>query len=137
MSYDDPYSKGPIVGYEWLGKVIAYTLSVVPKEKVSLGIGLYYWQWNTATGKLVGIGGNTGIQNAFEKHYVSQMYSKSEQAPYLSYTTKGTNYVIWFENWQSVQKKISLIKQNGLRGFSAWALGLEVSSVWTAIRKSQ
>lgn len=137
MSYDDPYSRGPIAGYEWLNSVIAYTLSVVPKEKVSLGIGLYYWQWNVATGKRIGIGGNTGIQTVFKKHYVSQVYSKLEQAPYLSYRTKGVDYIIWFENWQSVQNKISLVKQNGFRGFSAWALGLEVPSVWTTIRKGK
>lgn len=137
MSYDDPYSRGPIAGYEWLKSVIAYTLSVVPKEKVSLGVGLYYWQWNVVTGKRVGIGGNTGIQTVFKKHYVSQVYSKLEQAPYLSYRTKGVDYIIWFENWQSVQNKISLVKQNGFRGFSAWALGLEVPSVWTAIRKGK
>jgi spore germination protein YaaH len=137
MSYDDPYSRGPIAGYDWLGKVIAYASSTVPKEKTSLGIGFYYWQWNGNTGKRVGIGGNTGIQNAFNKHYVSQTYSKLEQAPYLNYRTKGVDYVIWFENWQSVQNKISLVKQNGLRGFSAWALGLEVPSVWSVIRKNK
>ena len=132
MSYDDPDSKGAIAPYAWLTKVLAYSLQYVPKEKLSLGVGMYYWQWNDTTGKRVGIGGYVGIKNVFKKHYVTETYSTTEQAPYLTYTTKGVHYTIWYENGRSLTKKIALIKQDGLYGFSAWALGLEVPNIYTA-----
>jgi spore germination protein len=135
MSYDDPNSTGPIVEYSWLQRVLAYSLAHIPKEKISLGIPLYYWQWNDATGKRVGIGGNTGIQNVLKKHAVTMHYSTEEQAPYLTYYSHTVGFTIWYENTESIAKKIALIKENGLYGFSGWALGLEIPSIYSAIQK--
>jgi len=135
MSYDDPYSSGPVVEYAWLQNVLTYTLAHVPKEKISLGIPFYYWQWNDDSGKLVGIGGNIGIQNVLKKHKVQITYDPVQQAPYLHYTSRGQSFTIWFENAKSIAKKIELITQNKLHGFSAWALGLEQASVYSAINK--
>ena len=135
MSYDDPNSTGPIVEYSWLQRVLAYSLAHIPKEKVSLGIPLYYWQWNDASGKRVGIGGNAGIQNVLKKHAVTMHYSIAEQAPYLTYYSHAVGFTIWYENAQSIATKIALIKKDGLYGFSAWALGLEMPGIYSAIQE--
>ncbi|MDD4989233.1 MAG: glycosyl hydrolase family 18 protein [Candidatus Pacebacteria bacterium] len=129
MTYDDPDSEGPIARYSWLKKVMDYTLTLVPKEKVSMGVALYYWLWNDATGKIVEIGGNGGIQEALKKHTVTSGYSTLEQAPYFKYTSKKKHYTLWYESGRSIQAKLDLMKSYGLAGFSAWALGLEVPSV--------
>lgn len=134
MSYDDPNSEGPIAGYAWLNRVIDFSLSKMPPDKISLGLGLYYWQWRHIDGKRVGIGGNSGIQNVLNKYKVDYYYSTEEQAPYFHYWKDGKGYTIWYENTRSVSKKIDLIKNNNLRGFSAWALGLELSNIHTAIK---
>lgn len=134
MSYDDPYSTGPVTGYEWLNKVIDFSLTKIPKEKISLGLAFYYWQWRHIDGKRVGIGGNEGIQNVLKKYDVDYYYSSEEQAPYFHYWSKGKGYTIWYENAKSIKQKISLIKEHGLYGFSAWALGLELASVYTVMK---
>jgi spore germination protein YaaH len=134
MSYDDPNSRGPITGQVWLQRVLAYSLQYISKQKLSLGIPLYYWLWNDSTGKRVGIGGRLGIQNVLRNHKVSLHYSAAQQEPYLHYYHNGQGYTLWYENARSVSKKIALIKQNGLYGFSAWDLGLELTSVYSAIK---
>ncbi len=134
MSYDDPNSTGPVVEYSWLKQVIAYSTKLIPHDKLSLGIPLYYWQWNTITGARVGIGGRKGISNVLQKHKVTFHYSTEHEAPYLTYWNRAKQYIIWYENEQSVKKKISLMKENELHGFSAWALGLELSSIYSAIK---
>jgi spore germination protein YaaH len=135
MSYDDPNSAGPVTGYPWLEKVVNFSLTKIPPEKISLGLGLYYWQWRDLDGKRVGIGGNEGIDNVLEKYKVKFNYDQIEQAPYFHYWSRdGKGYTIWYENAKSVGKKITLIKENKLRGFSAWALGLESPSVHGVIK---
>lgn len=134
MSYDDPISSGPVARYSWLEHVLSYSTEHIPKDKISLGIPLYYWQWEDVSGKRIGIGGRAGIEHVFKKHKVAVHYSAREQAPYLKYMSRKKNYTIWYENSRSIAKKISLIKKNNLRGFSAWALGLETASVYNAIR---
>jgi spore germination protein YaaH len=136
MSYDDPYSKGPVTGYIWLNEVIAFSLTKIPADKISLGLGLYYWQWRDLDSKRTGIGGNEGINNVLTKRPVTFHYDEIEQAPYFHYWSKadGKGYTIWYENAKSVAKKISLIKTNKLRGFSVWALGLELPSVYSVMK---
>jgi spore germination protein YaaH len=135
MSYDDPSSIGPVTGYEWLNKVIDFSLTKIPKEKVSLGLAFYYWQWRDLDGKRTGIGGVEGINNVISKYKVTYHYSTEEQAPYFHYwsTRDGKGYTIWYENAKSISKKIALIKEHQLKGFSAWALGLELPSVYTVM----
>jgi len=125
MSYDDPESKGPVARYSWMEKVVAHSLTLIPAEKLSLGIPLYYWKWDDATGKLVGIGGYSGIKTVFEKYGVQKGYSEKEKVPYLKYIVGGKKYTLWYEDGRSVSEKINLITKNNLHGFSAWALGLE------------
>lgn len=139
MSYDDPYSKGPVTGWSWLNKVLDFSLTKVPKEKLSIGFGLYYWQWRDLDGKRVGIGGNEGIDNALKKYKstVTYHYSVEEQAPYFHYWNwnLGKGYTIWYENAKSITQKVALINKYQLHGFSAWALGLELPSIYTVIKK--
>jgi len=134
MAYDDPESKGPVTQYSWLKRVLTHSLKYIPAEKLSLGIPLYYWHWNDATGKLIGIGGREGIYSAFKKHYISTHYSTKHEAPYLTYWSYNKEYVIWYENARSIKKKVELIKRYNLHGFSAWALGLELPSIYEAIK---
>jgi len=134
MSYDDPNSEGPIAGYDWLNQVIDFSLTKMPANKISLGLGLYYWQWRDLDSKRTGIGGVEGIDNILAKYKVTFHYDTKEQAPYFHYWSKdGKGYTIWYENARSVAQKVKLIKENKLRGFSAWALGLELPSIFTVI----
>jgi len=135
MSYDDPNSIGPVAGYAWLQKVIDFSLTKIQPEKISLGLAFYYWQWRDIDGKRTGIGGNEGIQNVLKKYKVTFNFDQTELAPYFHYWSKdGKGYTIWYENAKSIGQKITLLKKYKLKGFSAWALGLELSSVYTVMK---
>ena len=135
MSYDDPNSQGPVTGYAWLKRVIDFSLTKIQPEKISLGLAFYYWQWRDIDGKRTGIGGNEGIQNVLRDHKVTFSFDQTEQAPYFHYWDEdGKGYTIWYENAKSISQKIALIKKFKFKGFSAWALGLELASVYTVMK---
>jgi len=135
MSYDDPESTGPVVEYSWLKRVLDYSLKFIPNEKLSMGIPLYYWRWNNETGARVGIGGRRGIYKVFAKHKVSVNYDAEMEAAFLTYYNRAKQYTIWYENAASLAKKIELMASYKLHGFSAWALGLELPSIYGVIKK--
>lgn len=135
MSYDDPYSKGPAVGWEWLNKVLDYTLLHIPREKISLGFALYYWARDNTTGKLVDIGGNEAIDKAFKRYTVVVTFDDVNKMPVLHFKKNGTMYSLWYENAKSITYKYDLVKKHQLHGFSAWTIGLEVPSVWTVFKR--
>jgi spore germination protein YaaH len=136
MSYDDPQSGGPIARWQWLKQVVNYSLTLIPRNKISVGLGLYYWDWSTVNGKRVSIGGAQGIDTMLSLHpSAKQYFSTVSEAPFIEYFSHKIEYLLWFENSQSIAKKVMLIKTEGLNGFSAWSLGLEVPSVWDAVRQ--
>jgi spore germination protein YaaH len=135
MSYDDPESKGPIARYSWVKKVIEHSLQFIPKEKLSLGIPLYMWRWDDTREKIVGIGGYKNIANVRKKYKIASGYNALEQAPFIRYSIGKNHYTIWYENAKSIAKKIELISEYGLHGFSAWALGLETPDIHRAVKK--
>lgn len=135
MSYDDPDSKGPVTRYSWLQKVIEHALTLIPGEKISMGIPLYYWKWDDATDKLVDIGGYAGMKNTFRTRKVKFGYDFEEQAPFMTYANKNKSYTLWYENAASIKKKIGLIPKYNLMGFSAWVLGTEHPNAFDSLKK--
>ncbi|MFA6105522.1 MAG: glycosyl hydrolase family 18 protein [Patescibacteria group bacterium] len=133
MSYDDPGSTGPATRYTWLKQVLNFSLKYIPPEKISIGIPLYYWRWNDSTGKRVGTGTYTQLLQKMNQYNMKRGYDPKEAASYMRYRSNKMTYTIWYENSKSVAKKIDLIKENGLHGFSAWALGQEVPNFHEAI----
>jgi spore germination protein YaaH len=130
MTYDDPFSAGPIARYSWIKKVLDYTVKHVPSKKISLGIPLYYWVWSNATGTRLGSGGYAALRTILNKYRTVYYYDTTYQAPRVTYKKNKKSYAIWYENGRSLQAKIDLIKQYGLGGFSAWSLGSEVPSAY-------
>lgn len=48
-----------------------------------------------------------------------------------------TNYEIWFNNVESLKKKISLVKEYNLKGWGAWWLGQEDQGIWEILSQPQ
>jgi spore germination protein YaaH len=113
--------------------VITHCLRLIPPEKISIGLPFYYWRWDDAAMKRVGIGGNAQFQNLVKDYKLKFGYDADEQAPYFHFWEKGKSYTGWYENAKSIGYKISLLKKYNLRGFSAWALGLEHPTVFNVI----
>jgi spore germination protein YaaH len=62
--------------------------------------------------------------------YTAKGYDKDAQTGWITYTEKGVDYKIWYENNQSFTAKVQLVKKYKLQGFSVWALGLEDDAIW-------
>jgi spore germination protein YaaH len=137
MTYDDPNSVGPVASIPFINGVLAYVKDKIPPEKLSLGIPLYYWKWNADTNKKIGAGlfdNVLAIVNNFN-HILN--FDQNLGVSCLSYSYSQNNYKIWFEDKDSVQAKLNIIKDNNFRGFSAWILGGEDPAIWTILDKSK
>jgi len=54
-----------------------------------------------------------------------ECFDENEGIPWLTYASNNDLYIIWFESQKSFEKKLQVVEENNLRGFSAWVLGLE------------
>ncbi|HHW4682804.1 MAG TPA: glycosyl hydrolase family 18 protein [Xylella sp.] len=143
MTYDQHTrwtAPGPVAGMPWTKKQLEYTLTVIPKEKLSLGIPLYGYRWFT---------GDPVKKDGTEASNISATYIDADRSFPLAIEQKANvqwdpvEQESWFyfyshdmRQWvfrpdaHSFRARYDLVKQNGLEGFSCWVLGAEDPKVW-------
>lgn len=137
MSYDDPYSVGPVSSIPFTQKTVDYMMTEIPSEKISLGIPMYCWKWDDRTSLKIGSTTHKLAAKEYSKGKdKSKGYDEVLGAEWMKFTKDGTPYTIWCENEESIASKLDIIEDNKLRGFSAWALGQEPTWLWKILRKS-
>ena len=58
-------------------------------------------------------------------------YDETAQAPYFHYTDEeGLEHTVWFEDVRSIQARLQLAIDKGIRGVSYWSLDREFTANW-------
>ncbi|MEF3304117.1 glycosyl hydrolase family 18 protein [Paenibacillus sp. GYB003] len=106
----------------------------VPAGKLVLGISKQANQWITEDGRTTTAG--PGI-DLVEKRLADPNASAAWSMPYflklIRYRDGGASNEIYYEDTQSIAKKIWLAKVYGLKGVSLWHMGNFTASDWDAI----
>jgi Predicted glycosyl hydrolase len=135
MTYDEHYaggSAGPIASIGWVENVIKYAITVIPREKIMLGVAAYGYDWSSKGTNSYGI---NGMNNIAAANNATVMWDTVSKTPYFKYTdTTKIVHSAWFENAQSLEYKLDLVNSYNLNGIAIWRLGLENSSYWTSIK---
>ena len=133
MTYDDNNSVGPTASIVFVNNVLNYVKDKIPEQKLSLGVPLYYWKWSVASDKKVGVGSYKNVLAVMEKFRYKMGFDLNLGVSWLTYFVKNKEYKIWFEDQDSFQAKLAIVKNNNLRGFSAWLLGSEDPGIWSTL----
>jgi spore germination protein YaaH len=135
MTYDEHYpggTAGPIASIGWVENVVKYAVSVIPREKIMLGVAAYGYDWSSNSTKAYGI---NGMYNLAAANNATVMWDDLYKTPYFKYTdAAGVSHSVWFENNQSVGYKLDLVNSYNLNGIAIWRLGLENTDYWTSIK---
>lgn len=134
MSYDEHYPggvPGSVASINWVTSVVNYALTVVPKEKIVLGLAAYGYDWSSSATKAYSINGCINLANQYGVPIIFDDVSKSK---YFKYTVNGIEHTVWFEDGDTIAFKLDLVLSKELRGVGIWRLGLENSYFWDVIR---
>jgi len=137
MTYEWGWAGGPpmaIAPINMVKRVLDYAVTVVPRNKIMIGVALYARDW---TLPYVEGGPNArtfspqyAIQLAARYHTAIE-YDQSSQSPFFRYTDEhGRNHEVWFEDARSMQAKFNLVKDYKIRGVSYWVLPASFPQVW-------
>ncbi|MFO1443833.1 LysM peptidoglycan-binding domain-containing protein [Bacillus sp. Bva_UNVM-123] len=114
-------------------KVLDYAVTVIPRNKIMMGMPLYGRDWKIPW-KQGTFATTVSPQRALQlaaKYGVNIQYNDIYQSPFFRYTDEsGQQHEVWFEDARSVQAKFDTINQYGLRGASYWVLGNPFPQVW-------
>lgn len=135
MTYDEHYpggTPGAVASIGWVENVIKYAVTVIPREKIVLGVAAYGYDWSSNGTKAYGI---NGMYNLASTNGATVKWDDVSKTPYFNYTdANGVAHSAWFENSQSVGYKLDLVNSYNLAGIAIWRLGLENPDYWTTIK---
>lgn len=128
MTYEWGYTYGPPMAVSPLPqvrRVVEYARSVIPPEKILLGMPTYGYDWTLPYER-----GETRAQSlsprsalALARQYGAEIqYDETAQSPWFRYGDGQHQHEVWFEDARSAQAKLALVPQYGLRGVGLWNL---------------
>ena len=134
MTYDEHWSgglPGPIASIDWVESVIKYSITLIPKNKILLGIASYGYDWSiTVPNKAY------TIDEAYAKASLmgaNIIFDSLSKCSYYNYIDQGINHSVWFENAESISYKLDLVNSYDLGGISIWSLAQTNSAYFNTI----
>ena len=126
MTYEWGYKYGPplpVAPLPQVRQVVEYALTEIPAEKLSLGLPNYGYDW-----PLPYVRGTTAARTISPVEAIELaklvgteiQYDETYQAPFFTYTNRGVEHIVWFEDVRSWQAKFALLEEAGLTGLGIW-----------------
>jgi spore germination protein len=141
MTYEWGYTYGPpmaVAPLPQVRRVLDYALSVIPPEKILLGVPLYGYDWPLPYERGVTRGRSLSPLEAvaLARETGSEiLFDPEAQAPWFRYTAPdGRPHEVWFEDGRSARAKLDLAGENGLRGVGLWSADRRCSQFYLALR---
>lgn len=135
MGYDEHWGSGGVAGsvasIGYVREGIEKTLEDVPAEKVINAVPFYTRVWKTTNGEVTSEA--LGMEKAEEfitKYNVPTVWDEETCQNYGEIEMGSTLYQVWLEDAQSIETKLTVMKNYGLGGVAAWQLGLEDKAIW-------
>ena len=139
MTYEWGYTFGPPMAVSPLNMVRAvlrYAVSAIPREKILMGIPNYGYDWKLpferGTSVAVSLGNEGAVALAAKRHAAIQFDEKAA-SPWYNYWAGTTQHVVWFEDVRSIQAKLALADEFGLKGVGYWNLMRPFAQNWAFI----
>lgn len=140
MTYEWGWSGGPpmaVAPVNEVKKVLDYAVSVIPRDKILMGMPLYGYNWTLPYEKGGKWAKRLSPQEALqlaEKYGQYIKYDNKSQAPfYYYYDEDGKQHVVWFEDARSADAKFKIVDDYKLKGVSYWVLGLDFPQNWALL----
>ncbi|MDO5522245.1 MAG: glycosyl hydrolase family 18 protein [bacterium] len=129
MTYEWGYTYGPPMAVSPLNKVrevMDYAVQEISPDKIYMGVPNYAYDWTLpyvkGTSRARSLGNVEAVDQAI-RYNVPIQFDTLAQTPYYNYQADdGSYHEVWFENAQSIDAKLKLVPDYGIRGVAYWNL---------------
>jgi len=133
MTYEQHNSgtgPGPSATNDSNRKVIAYAKTLIPTEKIFLGIGLYAYEWDQNEDETRGLTYTKVDQIAANEDPEIERDEASGEPYFVYENEEGNELEIWFNDFDSTQGRLNFARKEGVGGVGFWRLGDEDERIW-------
>lgn len=141
MGYDEHYSgsntAGSVASIEFVKNGMDKTLEEVPKDRVINGVPVYMRVWTHTEDGLKSRSVSMHQAKALiEKYDLELEFDEGLGQYYAEYNNEKGNFCqVWFEDKESLDKKMDAMIERDIAGVAIWRLGLETSDTWDVFER--
>lgn len=132
MTYDyhwETSPPGPIAPASWVHDVLAYATTVIPPQKLVVGLDQAGYDWVGSQGTTISYAQAMSLASS---HGVAVEWDPLSQSPWFRYTAgDGTQHEVWFENAASAEAKRAVADSFGVHAVFLWMYGPPDPALWT------
>lgn len=135
MAYDEHWSTsapGAIGSTDWCKRIAEYAKTVIPEEKLIMGISLYGRTWLYAPYR-----GQawyeSGIERIKRENGIKEVKRDKYDTPHFSFKETAT-ITGWYDDIKSLRTKMQMYKDIGIDRIGFWRIGFEEPALWKEIR---
>ncbi|OPJ56476.1 LysM peptidoglycan-binding domain-containing protein [Alkalithermobacter paradoxus] len=132
-TYSEPMAVAPV---NEVRRVIDYAASVIPPEKILMGIPNYGYDWMLPyeQGRPARAISNTEAVDIARRNNAAIKYNERSQSPYFNYYDSDRQlHEVWFEDARSILAKMQVVKDYNLGGVSYWTLARYFPQNWLVL----
>ena len=139
MTYEWGYLRGPamaVAPIDKVRKVLNYATSVIPSEKILMGMPNYGYDWTLpfVKGSTARILTNDGAVLLAAKVGSNIRYDNVSQAPFFNYyDNNGKRHEVWFDDARSIEARLQLVDIYDLGGVSYWTTNTFFAPNWLVL----
>ena len=129
MAYDEHWSggsPGPVASMEWCRRVAKYTTSVIPKEKLVLGLPFYGRSWQNDSYGTAWI--FTSMERIMNENNISSV-RRDDSIPFFEFD-KNIHVTAYYDDAYSLVKRCRMYADNNIDKIGFWRIGQEDVSFW-------
>lgn len=136
MTYEWGYTSGPplpVAPLNEVQKVLNYAVTVIPANKILLGMPNYGYDWTLpyirgTTAQTLPL---TEAQNRAFRVNAQIKFDPIAQSPFYNYYDRDRKeHIVWFEDARSIRSKLRVVYQYKLAGVSYWTIGRFYPQNW-------
>lgn len=139
MTYEWGYTYGPpmaVAPLDQVRAVVEYAVTEIPENKILMGIPNYGYDWRLPYEQGVSRAESIGNQYAVTlaaRRGAEIQFDETAQSPFFRYYADRAQHVVWFEDVRSIQGKLNLRDEYGLRGVGYWSIMRPFNQNWAYI----
>ena len=139
MTYEWGYLYGPamaVAPVDQVRKVLDYATSVIPSEKILMGMPNYGYDWTLpfVRGSAARLLTNNGAVALAARVGAAIRYNNTAQAPYFNYyDNMGRRHEVWFDDPRSIYARLLLVSEYNLGGVSYWTVNNYHAANWVVL----
>ena len=128
---------GPIAPLWWMEDVMDFATSVVPPNRVYVGLHFYGHDWAGGSSSSLTWESTQTLLNTYgvaPQWRESEGWRRAVAEPWFTYTDNaGRSHEVWYADEASIAARLELVRKYGLGGIAVWRLGGEDPANWSAI----